>query len=150
MPLRFGMAIWRNRDDYWPHSLSILLFTARRVRSCKFAHKLCQLKSNERGISTYKLRPHFCENLENKNVTLKYKEKDFKLDLCLCSECHDAINYSFERLQHCQHEIKPRCRTCPTPCYEKPRWKNAAKIMIYSAMKLSLSKMKSKVKSIFS
>lgn len=90
------------------------------------------------------------QNLENKNITLKYKEKDFKLDLCLCSECHDAINYSFERLQHCQHEIKPRCRTCPTPCYEKPRWKNAARIMIYSAMKLSLSKMKSKVKSIFS
>jgi predicted amidophosphoribosyltransferase len=89
-------------------------------------------------------------NLENKHISLQYKEKIFELDLCLCSECHDAINYSFERLQHCPHEIKPRCRTCPTPCYEKPRWKNAAKVMIYSAMKLSLSKMKSRVKSIFS
>ena len=90
------------------------------------------------------------QNLENKSVTLNYKGKSVNLELCLCKECHDAIDYSFNRLQNCPHEIKPRCRTCPTPCYEKPRWKNVAKVMIYSAMRLSLSKMKSRVRNIFS
>ena len=90
------------------------------------------------------------ENQENKNVTLKYKEQTFQIELCLCKDCQDAINYSFDRLLSCPHEIKPRCRTCPTPCYEKPRWKSTAKVMIYSAMKLSLSKMKSRVKNFFS
>lgn len=88
-------------------------------------------------------------SLESKNISLKYKEETINLELSLCSQCHDAINYSFERLQNCPHEIKPRCRSCPTPCYERPRWKNVAKVMIYSAMKLSLSKMKSRVKNIF-
>lgn len=90
------------------------------------------------------------QNLKNKELYLKYNDKNFDMSLCLCDECHDAISYSFERLQNCPHEIKPRCRTCPTPCYEKPRWKNTAKIMIYSAMKLSLSKMKARVKKMFS
>lgn len=85
-----------------------------------------------------------------KNHLLKYKDKEFTIELYLCKECNEAINYSFERLLFCPHENKPRCRKCPTPCYEKTRWKNIAKVMIYSAMKLSLSKMKSKVRNIFS
>ena len=89
------------------------------------------------------------KNQYNKTFKLNYKNRDFLLNLCLCEECYDAINYSFERLHNCQHDIKPKCRTCPTPCYEKPRWKSTAKVMIYSAMKLSLSKMKSRVKKIF-
>ena len=96
----------------------------------------------------------YCEdkhnNLKNKDFTLSYKEKSFNINVTLCQECQNAISYSFERLQFCPHEIKPRCRKCPTPCYEKSAWKNIAKIMIYSAMKLSLTKMKSKIKNIFS
>ena len=111
----------------------------------KFEIEINTLKS---FFELYCKDKHDC--LENKDITLKYKEKVVNLNLCLCHECHDAINYSFERLQNCPHEIKPRCRTCPTPCYEKPRWKNVAKVMIYSAMRLSLSKMKSRVKNIFS
>lgn len=95
----------------------------------------------------------FCKdkhiNQENKDVILKYKTKSFSFDLCLCEECFNSINYSFDRLQACPHEIKPRCRTCPNPCYEKQRWKNIAKIMKYSAIKLSLSKIKTKVFNIF-
>ena len=90
------------------------------------------------------------QNLQSKSVTLNYKDKSFNLELCLCKECHDAIDYSFNRLQNCPHEIKPRCRKCPNPCYEKPQWKNMAKMMIYSAMKLSLSKMKTRLSNIFS
>jgi hypothetical protein len=53
------------------------------------------------------------------------------------------------KLQNCPHEIKPRCRKCPTPCYEKQEWKNIARIMKYSAIKLSLGKIKSRVFNIF-
>lgn len=87
---------------------------------------------------------------KEKSQKLEFKGKTFEINLSLCEDCHDAINYSFQRLQECPHEIKPRCRTCPSPCYEKDRWKNAAKVMKYSAIKLSLSKVKQKVKSLFS
>ena len=95
----------------------------------------------------------YCENKhknqEKRIVNLRYKEKDFSLELNLCKDCLEAINYSFDRLQNCPYDIKPRCRTCKTPCYEKTRWKSTAKVMIYSALKLSLSKMRRRVKNIF-
>lgn len=78
-----------------------------------------------------------------------YKNIVFNINLELCTECFDAINYSFDRLQACPHEIKPRCRTCPAPCYEKQRWKETARVMKYSAIKLSLGKIKSRVMNIF-
>jgi len=90
------------------------------------------------------------ENQRKKSVNLEYKNKKFRIDLSLCQECFDAINYSFERLDQCPHDIKPRCRTCLSPCYEKSRWKNIAKVMKYAAIKLSLTKMKNKIKNIFS
>ena len=89
-------------------------------------------------------------NQETKNITLEYKSNLFNIELTLCKECTESINYSFSRLQQWPHEIKPRCRKCPNPCYEKPQWKNMAKMMIYSAMKLSLSKMKTRLSNIFS
>jgi hypothetical protein len=86
----------------------------------------------------------------DKKILLEYKEKTFTMELSLCSTCHDSINYSFQRLIQCQHIIKPRCRTCPTPCYEKTRWKSTAKVMRYAAIKLSLSKVKKRIKNMFS
>ena len=95
----------------------------------------------------------FCKdkhtNLKNKNITLKYKDSSYSLNFYLCDECFEAINYSFDRLQVCPHEIKPRCRNCQNPCYEKQRWKYIAKVMKYSAIKLSLSKIKSKIFKLF-
>jgi len=90
------------------------------------------------------------EYYKKKSLTLNFKGKEFHIDLCLCEDCHEAISYSFDRLLECPHEIKPRCRNCPSPCYEKHRWKNTAKVMKYAAIKLSLSKVKQKVVSIFS
>ena len=90
------------------------------------------------------------ENLVDKEITLEYKDKKFTMNLCLCPTCHDAISYSHQRLIECQHDIKPRCRTCPTPCYEKSRWKNTAKVMKYAAIKLSLTKVKKRIANIFS
>lgn len=88
-------------------------------------------------------------NQKSYTINLIYKEKSVELNLHLCEECKEAISYSFERLNNCPHEIKPRCRICPNPCYEKKRWKNIAKIMKYSAIKLSLSKIKSKIFNLF-
>jgi hypothetical protein len=76
---------------------------------------------------------------------LSYKNMNFDLKLYLCDDCKEAIKYSFVKLQNCSHEVKPRCRKCPNPCYEKQEWKNIAKIMKYSAIKLSLGKIKSRV-----
>ncbi|QKF72269.1 putative nitrous oxide-regulated protein [Aliarcobacter faecis] len=90
------------------------------------------------------------ENQKIRLEVLEYKEKKFFLELNLCPICYEAISYSFNRLQGCPHDIKPRCRTCPAPCYEKQKWKEAARVMKYSAIKLSLGKIKSRVINIFS
>lgn len=90
------------------------------------------------------------ENQKIRLEALEYEEKKFFLELNLCPICYEAISYSFNRLQGCPHDIKPRCRTCPAPCYEKQKWKEAAKVMKYSAIKLSLGKIKSRVINIFS
>ncbi len=89
------------------------------------------------------------EHQEKTKICLEYKSNSFILELNLCPDCQKAINYSFEKLQTCPHETKPRCRSCPNPCYEKPQWKNIAKIMKYSAIKLSLGKIKSRILKIF-
>ena len=91
------------------------------------------------------------KHLEQKNHTsyINYKSDNFILELNLCEECNKSINYSFTKLQGCPHEIKPRCRVCPKPCYGKKEWKDTAKIMKYSAIKLSLGKIKSRILKIF-
>lgn len=89
------------------------------------------------------------ENQINETLNLSYKEKSFSLALCLCKDCQTAVNYSLTKLDSCPHEIKPSCRKCPHPCYEKPEWKNIAKVMKYSAIKLSLGKVKSRILKVF-
>jgi len=81
----------------------------------------------------------------NQNNYIKdiiYQNENIKLELDLCEECSELINYSIERLQGCPHEIKPRCRTCPSPCYEKTQWKKLAKLMRYSGIQLGILKLK--------
>lgn len=60
----------------------------------------------------------------------------------LCLTCKETFLYSYERLQNCPHDEKPRCRNCPNPCYEKPKWKALALIMRYSGMKKGLLRVK--------
>jgi len=80
---------------------------------------------------------------QHKNIkSIDYKSQNYQVELELCDECKQLINYSIERLQGCPHEIKPRCRKCPNPCYEKPQWKRLAKLMRYSGMKLGILKIK--------
>jgi hypothetical protein len=82
-------------------------------------------------------------SLQNSYVrNLKYKNESFNVDFQLCDECKDLINYSIQRLEECPHDIKPRCRTCPKPCYEKAEWKKLAKLMRYSGIQLGILKIK--------
>lgn len=87
---------------------------------------------------------HYNQKLHTKELT--YKDTSFTLELNLCKECLEDIEYCLERLQECPHDEKPRCRTCPTPCYEKDQWKKTAKVMMYSGIRLGLSK---KIRKIF-
>lgn len=95
----------------------------------------------------------FCKekHLDQQKIvkTFIYKDEKIKIELNMCPECFEKINYSFDRLLECSHEIKPRCRTCPTPCYGKQQWKETAKIMRYSGTRLGLRKIGKKLKNIF-
>lgn len=106
-----------------------------------------EIETLKRFYELYCKDKHQNQNLEK--VELNYKNMDFNLELDLCKECLEAINYSFGKLQNCSHEIKPRCRKCPNPCYDKKQWKNTARVMKYSAIKLSLGKIKSRVLKLF-
>ena len=63
----------------------------------------------------------------------------------LCESCKNLLFYANARLNECKHEIKPKCRACPSPCYEKNEWRQMAKIMRSSGMKLGLIKIKNKI-----
>lgn len=87
------------------------------------------------------------ENQKCKIYKFEYKNLSFETSITLCDECHKLVSYSFERLKECPHEIKPRCRKCPNPCYEKTKWKSLAKLMRYSGIRLGFI---NKIKKIFS
>lgn len=81
-------------------------------------------------------------NLSEYTKSFDYKQLHFSTELKLCEECYTLINYSFDRLYECPHEIKPKCRSCKNPCYEKSKYKEVAKIMKFSGIQLGLSRIK--------
>ncbi len=106
--------------------------------------------TNEKFIGEVKtLQKFFTKYCQDKHSNSKdfhhkltYKMISYEIDLELCDECNDLISYSFQRLEECPHEIKPRCRQCPEPCYEKKQWKALAKLMRYSGFQFGLTKIK--------
>lgn len=103
----------------------------------KFKQEISTLKN---FFETYCHNKH--ENHKQINKKLVYKNETIDTPLDLCDECLKKIEYSFDRLLECPHEEKPRCRSCPNPCYEKQQWKETAKIMRYSGMRLGLLSLK--------
>ena len=97
-----------------------------------------------------KFFPIYCENhhtdLYPEKYEVIYQNKTVNFEVTLCEECHMLLNYAIQRLQECPYEEKPRCRKCPNPCYEKDKFKQMAKIMRYSGMKLGLTKAAKKLK----
>jgi hypothetical protein len=103
-----------------------------------------EVKTLEKFFSKYCNDKH--HHHYEKSYMLKYKNSSYSCTLNLCNECHTLINYSFTRLLECPHEIKPRCRKCPNPCYEKKEWKQLAKLMRYSGFQFGLIKIKNTIK----
>lgn len=107
-------------------------------------------KFEEEVVTLEKFFTKYCtdkhQNQYKQLYDLKYKQSSSKYTLYLCKECHELISYSFERLKECPHDIKPRCRKCSNPCYEKSRWKQLAKLMRYSGFQLGLVKIKNLLK----
>ena len=82
------------------------------------------------------------ENILKFTPSLHYKQLQFSVELHLCEMCYSLINYSFDRLYECPHELKPKCRSCKNPCYEKNKYKEVARIMKFSGIQLGISKIK--------
>jgi hypothetical protein len=101
-------------------------------------------------IQIYCNDKHKDEKKIRENLQLFYLNQDLhvKVDYDLCSTCKDTFLYSYQKLQACPHEEKPRCRKCPNPCYDKQEWKTLAKIMRHSGMKLGILKIKKLFKKI--
>ena len=106
----------------------------------KFEHEIETLKV---FLQTYCASKHTNQFPIKQNIP--YKNFYFSTTLNLCSECFEIFEYSLDKLQNCPHEEKPRCRKCSTPCYEKTQWKQLAKIMRFSGVKLGLLKLKNKL-----
>ncbi len=89
----------------------------------------------------------YCKGKKHDNVkcqkkSVKYQNNQYNYEFQLCDECFKLLEYSILKLEDCPHDIKPRCRTCPTPCYEQNEWKKLAKLMKYSGIQLELNKIK--------
>jgi hypothetical protein len=106
--------------------------------------------TNEKFVSEIetlkKFFEFYCSNnnhnvLEQKRV-LEYNNIKYNYNFKLCEDCIKTLDYSISKLQACPHDIKPRCRACPKPCYEPTQWKKVAKLMRYSGMRLGLLKIK--------
>jgi len=56
-----------------------------------------------------------------------------------CSECQKLLEYSHQRLEHCQfQEDKPTCRKCPVHCYRPTMRKEVRRVMRFSGPRLAL------------
>lgn len=76
------------------------------------------------------------------SFTCNYHGFSYSFEIFLCSECRSLLNYASTRLQKCPHEIKPKCRKCKVPCYEKKEWKQMAKVMRYGGITMAIEGLK--------
>ncbi len=105
------------------------------IENTKTVLKFTQIYCDDKHIDEKKLP-------ETLNLEFKCEPLNVALDYHLCSTCKEVFLYSYQKLQECEHEEKPSCRKCPSPCYERPKWKQVTQIMKYSGMKLGLLKIK--------
>ncbi|MDO5045791.1 nitrous oxide-stimulated promoter family protein [Campylobacter sp.] len=103
-----------------------------------------QMSTLAKFLKTHCDDKHLNEAKKEISIDLFYKGENlnFTVNTTLCKECEELFRYAHERLLNCPHEIKPSCRKCPHPCYDRDRWRQMAKIMRYSGMKLGLVKLK--------
>ncbi|MEA2049469.1 MAG: nitrous oxide-stimulated promoter family protein [Campylobacterota bacterium] len=99
-----------------------------------------EIETLDKFITNYCTKNH--NNQKDILIIKTYNNQKYKIKTKLCSDCESILRYSTQRLEECPHDIKPRCRKCPSPCYEKQQWKQLAKIMRYSGFQLALNKIK--------
>ena len=56
----------------------------------------------------------------------------------LCDECRRTLGYALGRRLLCQHDPKPACKHCDTPCYRDEHRVAMRRIMRYSGIRLIL------------
>ncbi|MHA2072586.1 MAG: nitrous oxide-stimulated promoter family protein [Candidatus Thorarchaeota archaeon] len=57
----------------------------------------------------------------------------------LCEDCEELLNYSMQRLNHCQFgEEKPTCRKCTVHCYRPAMREKIRLVMRFSGPRLAL------------
>ncbi len=100
-----------------------------------------EVNTVQKFITLYCKEKHSLQIIYTKNIV--YNKDTFDIEVSLCKKCQSLFEYSLSRLQQCPHEIKPRCRKCSNPCYEKFQWKALAKIMRFSGLHLGVLKVKS-------
>lgn len=120
------------------------MVTKRRNKKLKKEKFINDTKTVLKFIQIYCNEKHKNEQKTNENLSLYYLNEDLHVNLNydLCSTCKKTFLNSYKKLQECPHDEKPSCRKCPSPCYEKKDWKELAKIMKYSGMKLGLLKIR--------
>ncbi|RXJ91572.1 hypothetical protein CRV01_00325 [Arcobacter sp. CECT 8983] len=99
-----------------------------------------EIKTLKKFFEYYCQNKHEHNSLHTKSVV--YKEHTFVYEFDVCQECIQDINYSINKLENCVHEEKPRCRNCPSPCYEKSMWKKVAKVMRYGGIHFKFNSIK--------
>lgn len=97
-----------------------------------------EVKTLEVFFTKYCSSKHQHQSTEH--YTLKHRNYEVTSELHLCKECHELIAYSFNRLQNCPYKIKPKCRKCDNPCYNRYQWKKVAKIMRYNGLRMGAEK----------
>ena len=110
----------------------------------KFIH---DSKTVLKFIQFYCDKEHDKENKHKNSIELNYNNKELNEELHyhLCEACEETFKYSYVKLQACPHDVKPSCRQCPKPCYDKPQWKHLAKIMRFSGLRFGLLKIRKKI-----
>jgi hypothetical protein len=52
----------------------------------------------------------------------------------LCEQCRDLLAYALNRLHRCPYDPKPKCKACPTHCYNPEYRARIKKVMRFSGM----------------
>jgi hypothetical protein len=88
----------------------------------------------------------YCHNKHTEQNSIDIGYGDDTIDtISLCRECHNIFDYTCDRLKECELEPKPKCRKCKSNCYNDKMYKEMAKVMSYSGMRLGLGKLKNKL-----
>jgi hypothetical protein len=58
----------------------------------------------------------------------------------LCDECAQFARYAEKRTEHCPHDPKPFCATCPNKCYSKDMQAYSKKVMRWAGPRALFSR----------